>query len=716
MRHAIISSLTVFIICVLHACCVFSAGAEIKSLITDDGTPGQITADSLEYMEKEGLIVGKGDVLLTKGNLSLSAKEASYNRNTGAVEASGDINFENGEDTFTGESGSFNLNDQTGRITKGHLFLKENHYYISGDLIEKNGDNTYLIRDFRLTNCDGTDPTWSITGSEVMVSIEGYGKIKGAAFRVCDIPILYLPYMIFPAKTKRQTGLLLPGPGYSDRNGIELEIPFFWAISDQMDATFYERFISRRGLMQGIEFRYVSEGNSEGTYLFDILPDRVEKKDMNNPEQSDLSPFARTNRTRYWLRSRMDQRLPAGIEARLDTDVVSDQDYLKEFGDGLFGLEARPDLAEVSGRPVDEITSPFRRSALRLSRYNDDYSLQALASYYQRPEGFLDDQTAQPLAGIDLTVLPRPLFKLPLAFSLDADFNYIWRDLGQRGHSFSITPVLTYPTRFGPYLEFEPSISVTKNMRWISNDPYNNNPLSENVYQFQARLSTIMERIFDVDWNHAKRLKHKLVPSLLYEYRSQKDENGYSSWFDPIDAVGKINRITLSIDNLMDAKKQDSKGNITYSQWADLNLTQGYNLDESRLTPLTGIFTLMPSPDLDLNAEFHWDHYKDEISFADLSLKFNISRSEGRKDSYEIDYVNLNEGNKGLSYYLNINLVHGFSAGSSLQRDMALGHNIENSYWLEYMAQCWGTRLTVERFDEESRIMLTFRILGLGGD
>jgi LPS-assembly protein len=667
-------------------------------------------------MDKEGLILGKGDVLITKGSLSLSAQEASYNKNTGAVEASGDINFESGEGTLTGESGSFNLNDRTGRITKGHLFLKQNNYYISGDVIEKTGENTYRLKEFRLTTCNGTEPTWSITGSEVTVTVEGYGNIKGATFRVREIPFMYLPYMIFPVKTKRQTGLLLPGISHSDRNGMELEIPFFWAISDQTDATFYERFMSRRGLMQGAEFRYVSEGNSDGTYLFDILPDSIKEKDLNNPKQTDISPFPRTNATRYWLRSRTDQQLPAGIEARLDTDVVSDQDYLNEFGNGLSGLEARSDLAKVSGRPVDEITSPFRRSALRLSRDNEDYSLQAIASYYQRPEVSVDDRTAQPLAGIDLAILPRPLFKLPLAFSLDTDFNYIWRDLGQKGHSISITPRLTYPTRFGPYLEFEPSISITRNMRWVSDDPYSNNYLSENVYQFQARLSTIMERIFDVDWNNAKRLKHKLVPSLLYEYRSDKDEKGYQPWFDPIDAVGKINRITLSIDNFMDAKNQDSKGNITYSQWADLNLAQGYNLDKSRLAPLTGTFILMPFPGLKLDAEFHRAHYKDEISSADLSLKFNINRSGGRKDSYEIDYVNLNEGNKGLSYNLNVNMAYGFSAGSSLKRDMVLGHNIENSYWLEYLAQCWGAKLTMGKYNEESRIMLSFRILGLGGD
>jgi LPS-assembly protein len=394
MRHAIIRSLTI-IIFVLHVCCVFSAGAELESIITDDGTPGQITADTLEYMEKERIIIGKGDVLITKGDLSLSAQKASYNRDTGVVEAFGNISFDNGKDSFTGEDGSFNLNDQTGSVTEGRLFLKENNYYISGRLIEKSGGSSFLIKDFRLTTCDGTDPTWSITGSEVKVTLEGYGRIKDAAFRVHEVPLLYLPYMIFPAKTKRQTGLLLPDIGRSNRNGMELEVPFFWAISDQMDATFYERLISRRGLMQGIEFRYVAEGDSEGTYLFDILRDRIGEKDLNNPEHTKLGPFPRTNRTRYWLRSRTDQALAAGIEARLDTDILSDQDYLREFGYGLFGLEVKPDLADVSGRPADEITSPYRRSALRLSRDNEDYSLQALASYYQRPEGFANDQTGR---------------------------------------------------------------------------------------------------------------------------------------------------------------------------------------------------------------------------------------------------------------------------------------------------------------------------------
>jgi LPS-assembly protein len=293
---------------------------------------------------------------------------------------------------------------------------------------------------------------------------------------------------------------------------------------------------------------------------------------------------------------------------------------------------------------------------------------------------------------------------------------YIWRDFGKRGYSVSINPALTYPLRFNRYLEFEPSVSVIRNIRWISDDPHNDDTLSENVYQFQARLSTILERIFDVDWKNAERLKHKLVPSLLYEYRSRKDKINYPPWFDPIDALEETKTITMSIDNFMDAKNYDSEGNITYSRWAALRISQGYDLDESRLNQLTGTLLLTPFSELNLDAEVRWDHHKDEISFADLSLEYEMERSGGRKDTYRIDYVYLDGLNKGLSYNLNVNMPYGFSAGSSLQRDMDLRHNIENSYWIEYLAQCWSARLTVERFDEESSIMLTFRLLGLGGD
>ena len=580
-RKALPCTVLAVLLCIFKVHCSLAEERISKErFLGDKETPWQITADgSLSYSEEEGIYIAKGNVVFKKDGQSLYAQEATYHVKTGIAKASGNVRFESNGDILTADEGVFNLQDQTGRITNGRLFLKRNHYYINGDVMEKLSKDTYVIKNFHLTTCDGTTPAWSITGSELRVTIEGYGKVKNAAFRIRELPVFYVPYMIFPAKTERQTGLLPPRLGHSDRNGIDVEIPFFWAISDQTDATLYERYMSERGLMQGLEFRYLAENDSKGIFLFDILSDKIEKKDMNNPEEVELSPSPRINKTRYWFRIRADQQLPMGFSARLDTDLVSDQDYLKEFNGGLYGFEARPDIAGESGRPVEEVRSPMRRSALRLSNDQKEYSIQALASYHQRPENPANDDTPQPLTGFDFTALPRPLPDLPLFLSFDTDYDYIWRGFGERGHRLSLKPEFSYPMWFGPYMEFEPTLSVTSDVQWFDDPHENVEYQSRNAYQIKTRLSTLLERTFDFEWKRVKRLKHKLSPSFTYEYRVHRDEDEYMPWFEPIDVEGKVNRVTLSLDKFLEARHEYDNGVITYSQWGTFSLRQGYYID-----------------------------------------------------------------------------------------------------------------------------------------
>ena len=113
-----------------------------------------------------------------------------------------------------------------------------------------------------------------------------------------------------------------------------------------------------------------------------------------------------------------------------------------------------------------------------------------------------------------------------------------------------------------------------------------------------------------------------------------------------------------------------------------------------------------------MDAEVQWDHYKDDFSYADIGLKLNVDRSNGRTDIYRLDYVYNDDGSKGLSYYVKINLTRGFALGSTLQRDIEISHDVEKSYWLEYNSQCWGIRLGNQQYDEESRVMLSVKLFG----
>ena len=79
-----------------------------------------------------------------------------------------------------------------------------------------------------------------------------------------------MPYLIFPAKTTRQIRSSLSPLSYSrDKNGLDVEIPFYWAVSDSADATFFQRYLEKRGFKEGVEFRYFPSPDSFGIFYGD---------------------------------------------------------------------------------------------------------------------------------------------------------------------------------------------------------------------------------------------------------------------------------------------------------------------------------------------------------------------------------------------------------------------------------------------------------------
>jgi len=712
-----------------------------KKTIESDDTPWEITADSLSYNEKKGTYHAEKNVVIKKARQALYTQSAVFNTKTGIATVSGGLRIETDGDIITGKEGTFNLNTQTGEIIDGSLFMKANHYYLSGSQMQKTGENTYVINDCTITTCDGANPDWTITGSEVKVTIEGYGTIKNSAFRIRDLPIIYIPYMFFPAKTKRQTGLLPPKLGYSTLNGAEVQIPFYWAISDQTDATFYQRYMTKRGYMQGVEFQYIEGRNSKGILEFDILSDKENTKNMSDTDALDISPYARTNQTRYWLRGRADQDLPQGVVARLDGDLVSDQDYLREFEEKLFGFDVRSNLQEESERPVQEKRSPTRRSALRLSRDGESYTLQGIASYYQQVENpETKDLMEQPVGGLNFDLLQEQLMGWPVFFNLETDYDYIWSDKANKGHGITLSPQVNFPFWLGPYVEFEPSFRYTYNAQWIDGDQGEKSHRYQTLYEASARVGTNAEKFFDTSWGNATKLRHKISPSIYYTYQGYNTDGEEAPWFSPIeqDDYGipwyltfnqdeenqDRNRVTFSLENFLDAKMEDKKGNVAYNQWAIFRLNQGYNIRETTedgenqpLTPLTAELILTPFPAMDLRGSTGWDHYQNAFTQTTLSGELTVQRYGGRSDYYEINYQHYlyeEENQTNINFRTNINLAYGFSVGGSLQRDLEVEKNISSAGWLGYQGQCWGVRLGAGKESGDTTFIVAVRLVGLG--
>ncbi len=231
----------------------------------------EVEALELTYDQEKDLYTAVGEVVLKKGDRILKADRAWINRRTLMAEAKGNVALTAGGDELKGEELTVDLKRQIGEVKNGRLFLKQNNVHVTGREIHKTGESSYRVVDGTLTTCDGEKVPWQIRAKELTVTFEGYGHIWHSTFRVQGQPVLYVPYMVFPAKTKRQSGLLLPDPGYSERDGLTLTLPIYWVLSDPADITFYEHVMSRRGFMQGVEFRYLLSPGSKGTLMADYL-------------------------------------------------------------------------------------------------------------------------------------------------------------------------------------------------------------------------------------------------------------------------------------------------------------------------------------------------------------------------------------------------------------------------------------------------------------
>ncbi len=566
--------------------------------------PWKITAKSISYRDKEKIYDAEGDVVISGGDQTLYAQNASYNMETGIVEVSGDVRLESAGDVFEGESGIFDLNKQTGKMINGNLFLKNNNFYLKGSHMEKLDEDTYLIKDCHLTTCDGEKPAWSITGSEVKVTIEGYGTVKHAAFRIREFPFIYVPYFIFPAKTKRQTGLLLPRADRSSKRGYEYIQPFFWAISDQTDATIFAQFMSRRGVRGGAEFRYVLSEGSKGTLMFDGFSD--DKLDNGEDDlghdwgydddldgwkyEDEEDDYMRPNSDRYWFRMKADQKLPFGFTGKLDLDIVSDQDYLREFKSVYMGFEDSEEYyLKAFGREFDDYDDPIRVNTFKINNQWGSYSLNAEFRWYDnvinRRRDDIIDITLHKLPLIEFIGSKQQIFETPFYFDLESEYTHFYRDdypLGSdRGHRVEIHPRLYLPMRFRNYFSIEPSFGVRETAWDLYHDVDRhdgiNDDLHRRMYDATIDISSEVYKIFNVGFWGIDKIKHSIRPQVIYSYIPYVEQSE-CPYFDSFDRIAKENLLTYSLTSTLTSR---STQRTEFMNFAEEGLSDPQNANRS---------------------------------------------------------------------------------------------------------------------------------------
>ena len=538
-----------------------------QSLKDNPNEPWHINADEISYDKKLDQYIAKGNVSITQKGKNLTADFARFDQKTSKVLAVGHAIMTVGDDVLIGNRMEMDLETETGTVYNGTIFLEANHFYIRGDKINKIGPDSYSTDKGCLTTCDGDRPAWKITGKNVEVTVEGYGYATHATLWARSVPVLYSPWLMFPVKQKRQTGLLLPQIGYSDRRWEEYNQPLYLVIDDSQDATFYLHHMGRRGNKIGMEYRYVMDENSKGTLMYDYLNDK--KTDGGDPvADADWGYFGdnypRPNSDRYWFRMKHDTVLPFAFSAKLDIDFVSDQDYLKEFKGGYTGFEETDEyFIKTFGRELDAYDDAVRINRLNLNRSWSQYSLNGEFRWYDdvinRRQGDTMSTILQKLPFIEFNASKQPILKSPFYYDLDSEYTYFYRDEGQRAHRLDTYPRVYLPYKYKSYFSIEPSLGLRETIwhfdKYEYRGPTKKENLSREMYDFKLDLSSDIYKIYNGIGKNVEKIKHAVKPQIIYTYIPNKDQSKYPE-FDSTDRTGKaaffsqIQSASLNIDRI----------------------------------------------------------------------------------------------------------------------------------------------------------------------
>jgi len=675
-------------------------------------------AELLEEKKAAGTKGATKTVTKTETMTTIKADWIAYDINLGTVKARGNIHINVGGDQLAASQGDVDLNKETGRFTDATIIRQEQNIHLEGKVIEKTGDLTYRIEDGWIITCklkEDQTPPWSFAARDADITEGGYAILTHTTFRIKNIPVLYSPWMIVPVKNTRQTGLLFPAVSISDRDGTGINLPLFVNLSPSSDLTVYPEYLSKRGLNAGLEFRYVLDQDSKGSFMGNYLHDK-----LSDPSEVDYyreGNYTHTNKDRYWFRGKADQDV-AGWNTRLDLDVVSDRDYLMEFSSGLSGFKASHDqFIEIFGRGLETETVDERRNTLRLLKSWGDMSLGA------------------ELLGINDLRLdkssPTPLWKLPsvnysglvpigdtsINFDWQGEYVNYWRDDGVGAHRVDLFPKLSAPIPLGDYIEATAGVGVRDTFyliqeygdsTWSGDD--NENRL---LYELNGEIGTTLVRDFSLSMENISSWRHTLRPYISYMYIPDEDQSDLPQ-FDNVDRIEESNLLGYGIDNFF--KIFGTNNSRPYDRdYGYIKIFQGYDFrsqeDDTPFTPVSIKVGYTPMASL-------WMLYKTEIDVygaGAVTYEFEGAYSNSRGDSLLADYRYSKFDNiHSVSLNAKVILPYNFKAAFLLERSLEDSKTIEENIALVYNPSCWSVELSSHRTQDDHTFMIIFRLANIG--
>ena len=466
----------------------------------------KLKAHSWEKTEER--IYAVGNVEITYKNLKLFADKVELNTETKDVVAEGNVVIQMPQEVISAEEIRFNLDSKEGILKNAHGMAQPSINY-EAESIERKEEGVYQFKKASITSCAQAVPRWWFTGSKANFKKNDYIEMWNAVLRIKKIPVFYFPYIRFPVGEDKATGLLTPQLGYSGRKGITYSQGFYWDIRRNMDATLNLDYYSFKGFGAGLEYRYLfpkGTGGKLNLYYFNFKPSSEEE---GAEEAEEYIPYA------YILRLKHNQSLPFDFNLVADVDYQSSFDFLREFDNNF----QRALISNRSSQAYITRAWSYFNLSIRAGRF-ETYYKQIDKSIIRRNFPSLSFSSSK------IKVI-NPLY---LSFSSSFErWERGWKSdyensEQKKGQNLSITPTLTIPLTFIPWMTLNSSFSYNFLYYFNSYSPGTyqvvDEPLLSQRYSMNFEyIGPVFYKIF-FNSDDEPVIKHIIEPSVTYHYDS----------------------------------------------------------------------------------------------------------------------------------------------------------------------------------------------------
>ena len=506
-----------------------------------------------------------------------------------------EINLDSSKEILSGKNISFDLIDR-------NAYGKADEILIQKDKAQFKGVEMSL--------CPCKKRIWWVETDELSFSSqEDFGNFQGGRFYIYDTPIFILPAGKFPLTTEKRSGILLPELSYSNKNGFDLEIPYYLNLASNYDMTISPRYIEERGLAFSSNLRYLTKSSS-GSFNFSSLFNDVNYERLFN-----------TDSNRWGISFKHTGEITDSLYIDIDYSNVSDFLYIRDLGSDLYG---------------DEKTVALPQN-LNLSWIGESASIQVRAFSFKLIDPFSQNQFRSiPEVSFDY-ILPHE----NIIFSLNGEVaNY------EKGGSFVFKETKKVQAgklnlRLGYKFSssaFDARIFLTNNTHYVSGSA----DTSFNTKGMESRFIL----------NLAKSNEY-LKPFLNFSFKKTDD----GKYVNPIYLVsripftsiyasnlehgyGNLNKNQLQLGLLWERSQQSSFASLTFGLTRSLGKSEIGFLDSIHQDKF--ILHDLPEPifinwrwdkkNIDLNGNFQFDEDKD---FSSLDLRARFAFQDNKYFSFE---------------------------------------------------------------------------------